>query len=79
MDIRKLIGMPLWYAKSVLEREMLSYTIVETASRSHFFTCEKGDAYVIRTKELDDHVIELLVNDSLQKSESVCRVLQGGE
>lgn len=49
MDIRILIGMPLGYAKSVLEKEHIAYEIEETVPRSHFFTCDHEAVYVIRT------------------------------
>ncbi len=79
MDIRNLIGMPLRYAISALRERNLSYTIERTISRSHFFPCEDGDSYVIRVKKSDDDTICLLVNDNMKKSDSVNRVLQGGE
>ena len=79
MDIRNLIGMPLWYAISALREKNMSYVIERTVSRSHFFTCEDGDSYVIRVKPIDANTICLLVNDTMKKSDSVSRVLQGGE
>ncbi len=79
MDIRNLIGMPLRYAISALREKNMSYTIERTVSRSHFFPCEDGDSYVIRVRQADDDTICLLVNDTMKKSDSVSRVLQGGE
>lgn len=79
MDIRNLIGMPLRYAISALRERNLSYTIERTVSRSHFFPCEDGDSYVIRVKQTDEDTVCLLVNDNMKKSDSVNRVLQGGE
>ncbi len=79
MDIRNLIGMPLRYAISALRERNLSYTIERTVSRSHFFPCENGDSYVIRVKQADNDTLCLLVNDNMKKSDSVSRVLQGGE
>lgn len=79
MDIRILIGMPLWYAKSVLQRENISYTITETVSRSHFFPCDDQQLYVIRVREEDDGRVTLLINRSLVMTESVSQAIQGRE
>lgn len=79
MDIRILIGMPLWYAKSVLQRENISYTITETVSRSHFFPCDDQQLYVIRVQEEDDGRVTLLINRSLVMTESVSQAIQGRE
>ena len=79
MDIRNLIGMPLRYAISVLREKNMAYTIERTVSRSHFFPCEEGNSYVIRVKQIDAATVCLLVNDTMKHSDSVSRVLQGGE
>lgn len=79
MDIRNLIGMPLRYAISALREKNMSYTIERTVSRSYFFPCEDGNSYVIRVRQADDDTICLLVNDTMKKSDSVSRLLQGGE
>lgn len=79
MDIRNLIGMPLRYAISALREKNMAYTIERTVSRSHFFPCEEGNAYVIRVKQIDAATVCLLVNDTMKHSDSVSRVLQGGE
>jgi hypothetical protein len=78
MDIRILIGMPLWYAKSVLENNGLSYVIEETASRSHYFKCDAEKIYVIRAKFVVDKV-HLLVNHSLEINESIDHILRDRE
>lgn len=79
MDIRNLIGMPLRYAISALRGKNMAYTIERTVSRSHFFPCEEGNSYVIRVKQIDAATVCLLVNDTMKHSDSVSRVLQGGE
>ena len=40
MNIQDLIGMPLWYAKSLLEKENIPYTLAYTESKSRFFKCD---------------------------------------
>ena len=40
MDIRIFIGMPLRYAKSVLQEKNIPFVIERTLSRSHFFHCD---------------------------------------
>lgn len=79
MDIRNLIGMPLRYAISALREKNMAYTIERTVSRGHFFPCEEGNSYVIRVKQIDAATVCLLVNDTMKHSDSVSRVLQGGE
>ncbi|RHA11808.1 hypothetical protein [Megasphaera sp. AM44-1BH] len=78
MDIRILIGMPLWYAKSVLEGKNIPYVLEQTVSRSHFFTCDDQEIYVIRAVETDG-VVHLLYNYSLKASDSVQQALHNGE
>lgn len=75
MNIRSLIGMPLGYAISVLQEKNLTYHVEQTVSRSHFFHCDEQAVYVIRAVEKDG-VVQLLVNYSLEKSESVEKALQ---
>ena len=79
MDIRIFIGMPLWYAKSVLQEKNIPYVVERTVSRSHFFHCDPEQTYVIRANAGDDGVISLLVNDSLEMSESVAAALSKGD
>lgn len=76
MDIQILIGMPLGYAKSVLEKEHISYEIERTESRSRFFECDDEALYVIRAIQEDGYV-RLLINSSLKKSESVSAIVKG--
>lgn len=78
MDIRILIGMPLWYAKSVLEHGNISYCVDWTSSRSHYFHCDESQVYVIRARR-EDGIVHLLVNYNLEKSPSVQEALQSGE
>lgn len=78
MDIRIFSGMPLRYAISVLQEKNISYVIDRTMSRSHFFVCDPERSYVIRAKE-EDGVVRLLVNYTLQASDSVAPVLSHGE
>lgn len=47
MDIRIFIGMPLRYAKSVLQEKNIPYVVERTVSRSHFFHCDPEQTYVI--------------------------------
>ena len=47
-------------------------------ARSRFFPRDEEDPYVVRARERDG-VVYLLVNANLKKSESVTRMLQGGE
>lgn len=75
MDIRILIGMPLWYAKSVLEGKNIPYCVEQTVSRSHYFACDEQEIYVVRARLVDD-VVQLLVNYSLAKSDTVLAALQ---
>jgi hypothetical protein len=75
MDIRIFIGMPLWYAKSVLEEKGIPFTVEETKSRSHFFKCNEQSVYVIRTTYTNEQ-IQLLVNYSLEASQDVCNILR---
>ena len=79
MDIRIFIGMPLRYAKSVLQEKNIPYVVERTVSRSHFFHCDPEQTYVIRATAGDDGVISLLVNDSLEMSESVAAALSKGD
>lgn len=78
MDIRIFSGMPLRYAISVLQEKNISYVIDRTMSRSHFFGCDPERSYVIRAKE-EEGIVHLLVNYTLQASDSVARVLSHGE
>ncbi|MGN0949083.1 MAG: hypothetical protein ACI4NR_09380 [Megasphaera sp.] len=71
--------MPLRYAKSVLQEKNIPYVIERTVSRSRFFHCDPGATYVIRAQEREDGTVSLLVNDSLEMSESVAAVLRNGE
>ena len=75
MDIRIFIGMPLWYAKSVLEGKGIPFTVEETKSRSHFFKCNEQAIYVIRATYANEQ-IHLLVNYSLEASEDVRNILR---
>ena len=68
--IQTFIGMPLWYAKSVLEKNNITYTITRTSSRNRFFVCDQQRPYVIRASQCDDGVL-LLINDSMVMSDSV--------
>ena len=79
MDIRIFIGMPLPYAKSVLQEKNIPYVVERTVSRARFFRCDPEQTYVIRAKAGDDGVISLLVNDSLEMSESVADALSKGD
>lgn len=79
MDIRIFIGMPLRYAKSVLQEKNIPYVIERTVSRSHFFHCDPQQTYVIRTQEREDGTVCLLVDDSLEMSSSVAAVLRNGD
>lgn len=78
MDIRNFIGMPLRYAISVLQEKNVPYEVENTTARSRFFPRDEEDPYVVRARERDG-VVYLLVNANLKKSESVTRMLQGGE
>lgn len=78
MDIRIFIGMPLRYAISVLQEKNIPYVVERTLSRSHFFTCDPAQSYVVRTRE-EEGVVYLLVNYTLQISESVRDALKDGE
>jgi hypothetical protein len=78
MDIRIFIGMPLRYAKSVLQDKNIPYVIKHTVSRSHFFQCDTSEIYIIRA-QMRENVAHLLVNYTLQKSDSVKQILQVGE
>jgi len=75
MDIRIFIGMPLRYAKSVLEEQAIPFTVEETKSRSHFFKCNEQAIYVIRATYANEQ-IHLLVNYSLEASEDVRNILR---
>lgn len=77
MDIRILIGMPLWYAKSVLEGKNIPYVLEQTVSRSHYFSCDDQEIYVIRVVERDG-VVHLVYNYSLKASDSVQQALHDG-
>lgn len=79
MDIRIFIGMPLRYAKSVLQEKNIPFVIERTLSRSHFFHCDPEQTYVIRAQRRDDGTICLLVNDSLEMSGSVAVALRNGD
>lgn len=79
MDIRSLIGMPLGYAKSVLEANKMAYSVTQTVSRSRFFACDEAAIYVIRATVAADGSVVLLVNYSLKKSDSVSDALSHGE
>lgn len=70
MDIQILIGMPLGYAKSVLEENNIPYIIKETVARSRFFVCDKGQSYVIRVHRENDTVV-LLTDFNMRMSDSV--------
>ena len=70
MDIQILIGMPLWYAKSVLEGKNISYDITETVSRSRFFACDEHEVYVVRATMEQDRAV-LLTNRNMVMSDSV--------
>lgn len=76
MDKEKLIGMPLRYAKSVLEAEHIPYSIERTGSSSRFFVCNEQEEYVIRVIEAAGELC-LLVNYSLEQSDSVRQALTG--
>lgn len=78
MDIRNFIGMPLRYAISVLQEKNVSYAVERTTARSRFFSRDEESLYVVRARE-QDGVVHLLVNANLKKSETVIRMLQGGE
>lgn len=77
MEIRILIGMPLWYAKSVLEGKNIPYVLEQTVSRSHYFSCDDQEIYVIRAVERDG-VVHLVYNYSLKASDSVQQALHDG-
>ena len=77
MDIRILIGMPLWYAKSVLEGKNIPYVLEQTVSRRHYFSCDDQEIYVIRAVERDG-VVHLVYNYSLKASDSVQQALHDG-
>ena len=47
MDIRIFIGMPLRYAKSVLQEKNIPYVVERTVSRSHFFHCDPDRKSVV--------------------------------
>lgn len=79
MDIRIFIGMPLRYAKSVLQEKNIPFVIERTLSRSHFFHCDPEQIYVIRAQRRDDGTVCLLVNDSLEMSGSVAAALRNGD
>ena len=79
MDRRIFIGMPLRYAKSVLQEKNIPYVIERTVSRSHFFHCDPEQTYVIRAQLRDDGTVCLLVNDSLEMSESVAAGPRNGD
>lgn len=78
MVVTNLIGMPLWYAKSVLQENNIPYILERTTSRSHFFHCDERESYVIRVLEREG-VYRLLVNYSLEKSDSVNAALRKGD
>lgn len=78
MDIRDFIGMPLRYAISVLQGKNVPYIIERTEARSRFFPRDEENLYVIRVR-MQDRAVCLLVNATLKKSETVTRMLQGGE
>lgn len=79
MDIRIFIGMPLWYAKSVLQEKKIPYVITQTASRSHFFHTDPKRIYVVRASEATDGTVTLLVNESMEWSDSVNAALPDGD
>lgn len=70
MNIQILIGMPLWYAKSVLEKNNIAYKIKETVASSRFFVCDENQVYVVRAT-MSDNVVILLTNYNLAMSDSV--------
>lgn len=78
IPIDYVIGMPLWYAKSVLQREMIPFVLERTKSTSHFFHCNEDESYVIRVTEREG-VWHLLVNYNLEQSQSVKDALGNGE
>lgn len=79
MDIRIFIGMPLWYAKSVLQEKKIPYVLKQTVSRSHFFHTDPAHIYIIRASQEEDGTVVLLVNESMQMSDSVTAALQKGD
>lgn len=78
IPIDYVIGMPLWYAKSVLQEEQISFVLERTESRSRFFHCNEEESYVIRVLEREG-VWHLLVNYNLEQSQSVKDALGNGE
>jgi len=78
MDIQVLIGMPLGYAKSVLERENIPYAILMTQGRSRFFQRDEQRMYVVRTLE-ENGIVKLLVNPTLVCSASVGEAIRNRE
>ena len=78
MNIHDLIGMPLRYAKSLLEKENIPYTLAYTESKSRFFRCDPDALYVLRVRHEDDG-LSLLVNKSMVMSDSVRAAMDGEE
>ncbi|MUP59034.1 hypothetical protein C3L56_03310 [Veillonellaceae bacterium M2-4] len=78
MEKKVFIGMPLGYAKSILEQENIPYQVVRTRAISRFFTCDETADYVVRVTE-DPGKICLLVNYNLIMSNSVLQALANEE